>query len=396
MRFSKSVLQSVLGFVCGTLSCIHVSENQDQMTFSLTNVTRNVEKLIKTSMSLVEEFSDNVLSFQEVDGSPCLDISISEQRNGLLGAVERTRERIFMNLSLQFFHSNASDRKKQNTILHEFGHVFGLPHSNKSREIMFPFGNVKNQVVSRIAFAKAIRRQFSRHNRRKRQRHSHKRQPVERIVNASIIPTSFHGCLKKNGLVAFSFSKSFFDFKFSQHIRETIDVCHKFLETISPLRFEEVDPSTTASCIEYLFDDHPHCDVHELFAFPSGHIPKFKTKSLKFLLHFIHHLQRSHHRSSQTSPQRVVFQPSLVLLPNTERDCIDFNEFHSDGAEYSPIVFFFFTFLTKVLGIVPHYDGLSSFLDPEGMFHDDIVVNNSFGDFTVLVKVITMYLKSSS
>ena len=368
-------------------SCLQVSENKDVMRYTLINVTANTEKLIRSSMSDVERFSGNVLVFEEDDSNPCIIISLSELEHDILGRVFHNHEMIHMVLKEKLFLSNASDIGKQNVIFHELGHVFDLMHTNSTSDIMFPHPNNNQQLAS---FAKSIKRQFSKKIRKRRLRHTMRGllRPVDRIVNASIIPTSFADCLKNSKIVSFSFSKTFFDFKFSRHIREIIDVSQKFIEIISPLRFKEVDSAISRSCIEYSFDDHPHCDFTELFSFPSVHIPKRKPKDFEFMIHIINYLKKSE--------KKVVFHPILKLLPNIERDCVDFNEFHSDGAEYSPIVFFFFTFFTKVLGFVPRYDGFHHFLDPTSMFHDDIFINNSFGDFTLLIKAIDTYIKNSN
>ena len=209
-------------------SCLQVSENKDVMRYTLINVTANTEKLIRSSMSDVERFSGNVLVFEEDDSNPCIIISLSELEHDILGRVFHNHEMIHMVLKEKLFLSNASDIGKQNVIFHELGHVFDLTHTNSTSDIMFPHPNNNQQLAS---FAKSIKRQFSKKIRKRRLRHTMRGllRPVDRIVNASIIPTSFADCLKNSKIVSFSFSKTFFDFKFSRHIREIIDVSQKFI-----------------------------------------------------------------------------------------------------------------------------------------------------------------------
>ena len=374
------IFQVFFGMAFG---CFLISENHVISKFAFSNVPPKIQKLVKSAMTDVERFSNKVLRFEEDLTSPCLMISLMNLKHSTFGEVILHNEVIHMNLNETFFLSNSKTKAKKKVVFHELGHVVGLKHTDNPIDLMHHVENDKQQIDS---FVQAIKRRFSKKNRN----NNLKINTIERTVNATFIPTSFGDCIQVDGsaIVTFSFSKDFYDLKNANTIRKVIDVSHKFLEIISPLRFQEVDVSISRSCIEYSIDDHPNCDSSELFSFPSMHVPQMFENDLMFMIDVINYFKKPN--------KLVIFNPKIKSTPNIERDCVDFQEFHVDSVKYSPIVFYFFTFFTKVLGFVPRYDGFHHFLDPTSMFVDEMFINNCFGDFSLLIKVIDVYMKNAS
>ena len=362
-----------------SFACIELSKDNIVVKYAFSNVGKTTRKLVEHSMMDVERFSGHFLLFKVDKANPCLFVSMTSDIHPL-GTVDTTSELIQMNLNQNLFHSFTKNEKKK-IILHELGHVIGLSHTNNTRDIMYYQINSGQQIDS---YVQAVRKRTASMMTPSERR---RKPPVQRTVNVTIIPTSFAECLfntrhqqlEGDAVVSYSFSKTFDNVVYSKQIRDAIDVCHKFLEIISPLTF--VNVGDVPSCINYSFDDMTDDDEHSI-SFPST--MQINT-NVEFMIHVIRYFSKS--------DKNVVFNTNLGLKPNQQREKIQ--QHWDKKTTYSPIAYFFFTFFTKVIGFAPRHDGVHYFLDPENMFYNNtMLLNNCIADFSILTKAIDMYVSN--
>lgn len=344
-----------------SLCCV----TRDPFTVVFSNVNAPTKRVFKQTMRDIERFSDDVLRFQENATHPCLFVTMSGTlASHTFGVVSMSDDFVFMQINKWKF-DRSTDIQKKMILFHEFGHVLGFPHSNNTKDIMFAHMNRHQRIDS---FVQLVRRKF-----KKKKTTTYKAlKPFERVVNATIVPTSFGECLVNSKLpsnsVVFSASNELND-----RVLKLIDVAHAFLESITPLRFVMTD-DRSRSCIHYSTDDV------DSFVFP----PTFKPTlplDVQFMVYVFRHFSNA--------SQSVVFRPSLKLLPNEPRQRVVF-----DRDVINPIVYYFFVFFTHVLGFVPSNNNI--FLDPTNAYHGFApVINNCLADFTLLVQAVRMYIVNS-